>query len=154
MVAVREWPDSAEVRVARRMWTTLTHVISCSVTLIFALLFKNENLLVYDAEKLRALVAFAKDFLREEEQVSSIAGRGVKLISALMDLEHWSEYSVDIEADMGEMMRRVAASDDRTQDSNRAGLPSLVCPPLGQDFWESLLTNGAMFPEDLMDGNF
>jgi hypothetical protein len=92
--------------------------------------------------------------LREEEHVSSIAGRGVKLISTLMDLEQWPDYSSDIEADMEEMMRRFAVSDDQTGGTDRAGGQPLVWPPLGQDFWETLLPNGAMFPEDLMDGNF
>ncbi|KAF4502595.1 hypothetical protein FAGAP_1181 [Fusarium agapanthi] len=75
--AFQRWPDGLEARICRRLWTTLSYMISCSIILLFALLFKARNALTHDWERLRAFVEFGKNFLRKEEQASSIARRGV-----------------------------------------------------------------------------
>ncbi|KAG7108976.1 very-long-chain (3R)-3-hydroxyacyl-CoA dehydratase like protein [Verticillium longisporum] len=103
LTAIQAWPDTTETRIARRMWTTLTQVVSCSVNLVFALVFKNENPLMYDVSEFRNLLSFTKDFLQREEHASSIAARGVKLIGALADLERWPEGPKDIEEEMGRL---------------------------------------------------
>lgn len=136
--AIQRWPDNLETRIIRRMWTTLTHIMSCSITLVLALLFKSQCALTHDLAKIRRYVSFAKQFISQEEQHSSIARRGVRLLNALMNLEECSEYSMDLEADIGDMVRRVAAADGEDIDihttaSHQFGFPN------GQGFWEAFI---------------
>ncbi|KAG7139569.1 hypothetical protein HYQ45_003477 [Verticillium longisporum] len=154
LTAIQAWPDTTETRIARRMWTTLTQVVSCSVNLVFALVFKDENTLMYDASKIRNLLSFTKDFLQREEHVSSIAARGVKLIGALADLERWSEGPKDIEEEMGRIVRQFAASDGRGHGMVQAEAQQIVFPPLSQDVWDIFNTGGSAFSEYLMDQDF
>lgn len=113
-------------------------MISCSITLLLALLFKAQNTLTHDWERLRAYVEFGKDFLGKEAQASSIARRGVRLLSALMELERTSKFSSDIEADIGDAIRRVALADDDSTEANPGEGYQMVFP-YGQDLWESLM---------------
>ncbi|KAI1037730.1 hypothetical protein LB503_009635 [Fusarium chuoi] len=136
--AFQRWPDCLEARICRRMWTTLSYMISCSITLLLALLFKAQNTLTHDWERLRAYVEFGKDFLGKEAQASSIARRGVRLLSALMELERTSKFSSDIEADIGDAIRRVALADDDSTEANPGEGYQMVFP-YGQDLWESLM---------------
>lgn len=154
LTAIQAWPDTTETRIARRMWTTLTQVVSCSVNLVFALVFKNENPLMYDVSKLRNLLSFTKDFLQREEHASSIAARGVKLIGALADLERWPEGPKDIEEEMGRLVRQFAASDGRGHGMAQAEAQGIVFPPLSQDVWDIFNTGGSVFSEYLMDQDF
>ncbi|KAG7127134.1 Agnestins biosynthesis cluster transcription factor AgnL11 like protein [Verticillium longisporum] len=154
LTAIQAWPDTTETRIARRMWTTLTQVVSCSVNLVFALVFKNENPLMYDVSKLRNLLSFTKDFLQREEHASSIAARGVKLIGALADLERWPEGPKDIEEEMGRLVRQFAASDGRGHGMVQAEAQGIVFPPLSQDVWDIFNTGGSVFSEYLMDQDF
>lgn len=113
-------------------------MISYSITLLFALLFKARNALTHDWERLRAYVEFAKKFLGKEAETSSIARRGARLLSALMELERTSGFSSDIEADIGDTIRRVAlADDDGVEASTGEGYQMVF--PYGQDLWESLM---------------
>ncbi|KAF5254892.1 hypothetical protein FANTH_388 [Fusarium anthophilum] len=140
--AFQRWTDCLEARICRRMWTTLSYMISCSITLLFALLFKARNALTHDWERLRAYVEFGKTFLIKEEQGSSIARRGVRLLGALMELERTSGFSSDIEVDIGDTIRRVAlADDDGVEVSPGEGYQ--ISFPYGQDLWESLMRNPA-----------
>lgn len=120
------------------MWTTLSYMISCSITLLFSLLFKAQNALTHDWDRLRGYVEFGKDFLGKEAQASSIARRGVRLLGALMELERTSEFSSDIEADIGHTIRRVALADDDGVETNPGEGYQMVFP-YGQDLWESLM---------------
>ncbi|KAF5593138.1 uncharacterized protein FSUBG_9919 [Fusarium subglutinans] len=140
--AFQRWPDCLEARICRRMWTTLSYMISCSITLLFALLFKARNALTHDWERLRAYVEFGKTFLGKEEQGSSIARRGVRLLRALMELEHTSGVSSDIEVDIGDTIRRVALADDDGVEVN-PGEGNQMSFPYGQDLWESLMRDPA-----------
>ncbi|KAF5547632.1 hypothetical protein FNAPI_8463 [Fusarium napiforme] len=115
-----------------------THSLNCSITLLFALLFKTQNALTHDWERLRAYVEFGKDFLGKEAQASSIAKRGVRLLSALMELERTSDFSSDIEADIGDTIRRVALADEDGIEANLGEGYQMVFP-YGQDLWESLM---------------
>ncbi|RBQ81865.1 hypothetical protein FVER14953_13362 [Fusarium verticillioides] len=134
--AFQRWPDCLEARICRRMWTTLSYMISYSITLLFALIFKAQNALTHD--RLRAYVEFAKKFLGKEAETSSIARRGARLLSALMELERTSGFSSDIEADIGDTIRRVAlADDDGIEASTGEGYQMVF--PYGQDLWESLM---------------
>ncbi|EEY18493.1 predicted protein [Verticillium alfalfae VaMs.102] len=152
--AVQAWPDTTETRIARRMWTTLTQVVSCSVNLVFALIYKKQNPLMYDVSKLRNLLSFTKDFLQREQHASSIAARGVKLIGALADLERWPEGPKDIEEEMGRLVRQFAASDGRGHGMVQAEAQQIVFPPLSQDVWDIFNTGGSAFSEYLMDQDF
>ncbi|EMT71926.1 Putative transcriptional regulatory protein C11D3.07c [Fusarium odoratissimum] len=136
--AFQRWPDCLEARICRRMWTTLSYMISCSITLLFALLFKAQNALTHDWDRLRGYVEFGKDILGKEAQASSIARRGVQLLSALMELERTSGFSSDIEADIGDTIRRVALADDDVVEANPGEGYQMVFP-YGQDLWESLM---------------
>ncbi|KAF5592376.1 hypothetical protein FPCIR_5697 [Fusarium pseudocircinatum] len=136
--AFQRWPDCLEARICRRMWTTLSYMISCSITLIFALLFKTQNPLTHDWDRLRAYIEFGKDFLGKEAQRSSIARRGVRLLSALMELERTSGFSSDIEVDIGDTIRRVALADVDGIEANLGEGYQMVFP-YGQDLWESLM---------------
>ncbi|KAF5263096.1 hypothetical protein FOXYS1_6151 [Fusarium oxysporum] len=136
--AFQRWPDCLEARICRRMWTTLSYMISCSITLLFALLFKAQNALTHDWDRLRGYVEFGKDFLGKEAQASSIARRGVRLLGALMELERTSGFSSDIEADIGDTIRRVALADDDGVEANPGEGYQMVFP-YGQDLWESLM---------------
>ncbi|KAF5722722.1 hypothetical protein FMUND_2599 [Fusarium mundagurra] len=140
--AFQRWPDCLEARICRRMWTTLSYMISCSITILFALLFKNQNALTHDWERLRAYVEFGKDFLGKEAQRSSIARRGVRLLGALTELERTSGFSSDIEADIGDTIRRVALADDDGVEANTGEGYQMVFP-YGQDLWESLMRDPA-----------
>jgi hypothetical protein len=113
-------------------------MISCSITLLFALLYKTQNALTHDWERLRAYVEFGKKFLGKEAETSSIARRGARLLSALMELERTSGFSSDIEADIGDTIRRVAlADDDGVKASTGEGYQMDF--PYGQDLWGSLM---------------
>ncbi|KAI8402411.1 hypothetical protein FOFC_17725 [Fusarium oxysporum] len=136
--AFQRWPDCLEARICRRMWTTLSYMISCSITLLFALLFKAQNALTHDWDRLRGYVEFGKDFLGKEAQASSIARRGVRLLGALMELERTSGFSSDIEADIGDTIRRVALAEDDGVEANPGEGYQMVFP-YGQDLWESLM---------------
>ncbi|KAF4456704.1 putative transcriptional regulatory protein PB24D3.01 [Fusarium austroafricanum] len=136
--AFQRWPDCLETRICRRMWTTLSYVISCSITLLFALLFNAQNALTHDLERIRGYVEFGRDLLSHEENRSSIARRGVRLLGALMDLERSSDFSVDVEADIGDTIRRVALADEDGVEVNPAEGYQIVFP-YGQDLWESLM---------------
>ncbi|CVL03382.1 uncharacterized protein FPRN_11745 [Fusarium proliferatum] len=136
--AFQRWPDCLEARICRRMWTTLSYMISCSITLLLALLLKAQNTLTHDWERLRAYVEYGKEFIGKEVQVSSIAKRGVRLLSALMELERTSKFSSDIEADIGDTIRRVALADDDGVEANPGEGYQMVFP-YGQDLWESLM---------------
>ncbi|KAF5981876.1 hypothetical protein FCOIX_4015 [Fusarium coicis] len=138
--AFQRWPDCLEARICRRMWTTLSYMISCSITLLFALLFKAQNALTHDWERLSAYVEFGKNFLGQEAETSSIARRGARLLSALMELERTSGLSSDIEADIGDTIRRVALADDNGVEAS-AGEGYQMVFPYGQDLWESLMRN-------------
>ncbi|KAF5552577.1 hypothetical protein FMEXI_2728 [Fusarium mexicanum] len=140
--AFQRWPDCLEARICRRMWTTLSYMISCSITLLFALLFKARNALTHDWERLRAYVEFGKTFLSKEEQGSSIARRGVRLLRALIELEHTSGFSPDIEVDIGDTIRRVALADNDGVEVN-PGEGYQMAFPYGQDLWESLMRDPA-----------
>ncbi|KAF5989476.1 putative transcriptional regulatory protein PB24D3.01 [Fusarium bulbicola] len=140
--AFQRWPDCLEARICRRMWTTLSYMISCSITLLFALLFKARNALTHDWERLRAYVEFGKTFLSKEEQGSSIARRGVRLLGALMELERTSGFSSDIEVDIGDTIRRVALADDDGVEVG-PGEGYQMAFPYGQDLWESLMRDPA-----------
>lgn len=113
-------------------------MISCSITLLLALLLKAQNALTHDWERLRAYVEYGKEFIGKEVQVSSIAKRGVRLLSALMELERTSKFSSDIEADIGDTIRRVALADDDGVEANPGEGYQMVFP-YGQDLWESLM---------------
>ncbi|KAF5679858.1 transcriptional regulatory [Fusarium denticulatum] len=115
-----------------------TPTLNCSITLLFALLFKTQNALTHDWERLRAYVEFGNNFLGEEAQGSSIARRGVRLLSALMELERTSGFSSDIEADIGDTIRRVALADEDGIKANLGEGHQMVFP-YGQDLWESLM---------------
>ncbi|KAF5650662.1 transcriptional regulatory [Fusarium sp. NRRL 25303] len=115
-----------------------TRFLSCSITLLFALLFEAKNALTHDWERLRAYVEYGKDFIGKEVHVSSIARRGVRLLSALMELERTSKFSPDIEADIGDTIRRVALADDDGVEANPGEAYQMVFP-YGQDLWESLM---------------
>ncbi|RGP71684.1 transcriptional regulatory [Fusarium longipes] len=136
--AFQRWPDSLGTRICRRMWTTLSYMISCCITLLFALLFRAQNPLTYDFDRIRRYVEFGKDFIGKEERTSSIARRGVKLLSALMDLEKSSEFSADVEADIGNAIRQVVLADENTAESNQTEGYQIVFP-YGQDLWDSLM---------------
>ncbi|KAF4419929.1 hypothetical protein FACUT_11370 [Fusarium acutatum] len=140
--AFQRWPDCLEARICHRMWTTLSYMISCSITLLFALLFKNQNALTHDWDRLRHYVEFGKNFLGKEAQGSSIARRGVRLLGALMELERTSGFSSDIEADIGDSIRRVALADDDGVEANPGEGYQMVFP-CGQDLWESLMREPA-----------
>ncbi|RSM02933.1 hypothetical protein CDV31_010674 [Fusarium ambrosium] len=144
--SIQRWPDTLESSISRRMWTTLTHVISCCITLVFALLFKSQNALTYDAAKIRRYIEFGRNFIGQEERFSSIARRGVKLITALMNLEGRSDFSLDIEADIGDIVRRVAAADDGNLEPSAAEAHQVVFPG-SQDPWEN-------FMRDTLGGQF
>ncbi|KAJ3538103.1 hypothetical protein NM208_g6046 [Fusarium decemcellulare] len=145
--AFQKWPDCLETRICRRMWTTLTYVISCCITLLFALLFKAQNTLTHDFDRIRSYVEFGKDFISKEEHISSIARRGFRLLSALMDLERSSEFSVDIEADIGDTIHRVALAEEDGVGVNPAESYQIVFP-YGQDLWQSLM--GVSLSDDLL----
>ncbi|RKL19322.1 hypothetical protein BFJ68_g3596 [Fusarium oxysporum] len=97
-----------------------------------------QNALTHDWDRLRGYVEFGKDFLGKEAQASSIARRGVRLLGALMELERTSGFSSDIEADIGDTIRRVALAEDDGVEANPGEGYQMVFP-YGQDLWESLV---------------
>jgi hypothetical protein len=117
------------------MWTTLSYVISCCITLCFALLFKAQNSLTHDFNRIYGHINWGKEFITKEEQNSSIARRGVRLLTALMDLELSLQFSVDIEADIGDTIRRVALADENSAEAEGYQ----IVFPYGQELWGSLI---------------
>lgn len=114
-------------------------MISCSITLLLALLFKAQNSFTHDWERLRAHVEYGKAFIGKEAQASSIARRGVRLLDALMELERTLRFSSDLEADIGDTIRRVALADDDDGVEANPGEGYQMVFPYGQDLWESLM---------------
>ena len=117
------------------MWTTLSYVISCCITLCFASLFKAQNKLTHDFDRIHGYVKWGKEFIAKEEQTSSIARRGVRLLTALMGLEQSLQFSVDIEADIGDTIRHVALADENSAEAEGYQ----IVFPYGQELWESLI---------------
>lgn len=93
------------------MWTTLTHIISCSITLAFVLLFKSVNPLIHDLVKIRRLVEFSLQLIQQEESSSSMARRGVRILKTLLEFESRAGCSVDLEADIAGMVEQLAANE-------------------------------------------
>uniref|UniRef100_A0A0D2YDY2 Zn(2)-C6 fungal-type domain-containing protein n=1 Tax=Fusarium oxysporum (strain Fo5176) TaxID=660025 RepID=A0A0D2YDY2_FUSOF len=106
--------------------------------LLMSIAQKAQNALTHDWDRLRGYVEFGKDFLGKEAQASSIARRGVRLLGALMELERTSGFSSDIEADIGDTIRRVALAEDDGVEANPGEGYQMVFP-YGQDLWESLM---------------
>src|SRR5687767_7263286 len=108
---IENWPDEPEFRITRRMWTTSQHVITCSMILIFASIFRSENALTYDSQQLRHYAQVGRDFIRDDEPLSSIARRGARLLDALISFDATATDSLDIELEIRDMIRRVAIAD-------------------------------------------
>ncbi|CAH0034068.1 unnamed protein product [Clonostachys rhizophaga] len=142
IAAIIDWPDTLQSRIARRMWTTLTHVISCCINLAFALLFKSENTLMHDWVKIHRYLQLGKEIISHEEQRSSLARRGVRLLGAMMELEASSECSVDLEAEIGNLIRCVTVADENYLNMDAAD-PHHIIFPYSQDLWDSFI-NDAM----------
>lgn len=105
---------------------------------MFAVLFKKENAFVHDFDKLRRHVQFACELLQREEHASSIAHRGVRILTALLHLEESSERSEDIEAEIGNAIRCVAAEDGRIEDLNMSSIHQIVFP---QEIWQKFIND-------------
>ncbi|VUC32561.1 unnamed protein product [Clonostachys rosea] len=138
--AIINWPDTLQSRIAHRMWTTLTHVISCCIFLAFALLFKSENTLMHDWVKVRRYLQLGKEIISHEEQRSSLARRGVRLLGAMMELEASGECSVDLEAEIGNLIRCVTVADENYLNMDAAD-PHQIIFPYSQDLWDSFIND-------------
>lgn len=93
---------------------------------------------MHDFDKLRRHVEFARSFLLREEHTSSIAHRGVRILTALLHLEEFSETSEDIEGGIGNAIRCVAAEDGRVEDLNMSNTHQIVFP---QEIWQEFIND-------------
>lgn len=124
-------------RIASKMWTVLTHCISCSVLLLFALIFNRDHDLIYDSSEFRRLVLVGRNFISKMISWSTIATRGVKLIDVLLEFENAISQGQDVALGVEDVIAYVRG------DNN----PAVSEPPLdgdssanfGMEFWDSTL---------------
>lgn len=72
---------------AMKMWTVITHIITCCVNLTFASMFREENILLYDGDKMQQLAKVGRQAIRPAEEWTSIARRGGALLDALFEID-------------------------------------------------------------------
>lgn len=123
---IEHWKDEADFRIARRMWTTVTHVITCCITIILALEYRPDHALTCDKDRLRHCLAVGIDFVRGCEASSSIARRGCRLLSALVDPDARRGASGDVDLDVGNVIRRVAMSEASPGAAEAEAEPTLL----------------------------
>ncbi|VUC25208.1 unnamed protein product [Clonostachys rosea] len=117
---IEQWENTLDFEIAKRMWTTPTQIITCCITILFASMFRFKYPLAYDYENLRKCVEIGRAFIRELESRSSIARRGARLLDALMEFDHTSTDSQDIEFGIGDVIRRVAVAENSAEVGNEA----------------------------------
>ncbi|CAH0045305.1 unnamed protein product [Clonostachys solani] len=116
---IEQWENTLDFEIAKRMWTTPTQIITCCITILFALMFRFKHPLTYDYQDLRECVNIGRAFPRELESRSSIARRGARLLDALIGFDHNSTDSQDIELEIGDVIRRVAVAENSAEIGNQ-----------------------------------
>lgn len=112
---IENWENTLDFEIAKRMWTTPTQIITCCITLLFALMFRFKHPLMYEYQDLRECINIGRAFIRELEPRSSIARRGARLLDALIGFDHTSTDSQDIELEIGDVIRRVAIAENSAE---------------------------------------
>lgn len=116
---IEQWENTLDFEIGKRMWTTPTQIITCCITMLYALLFRFKHPLTYDYQDLRECVSIGREFIRELEPRSSIARRGARLLDALIGFDHASTDSQDIELEIGDVIRRVAIAENSAETGNQ-----------------------------------
>ncbi|CAI6079997.1 unnamed protein product [Clonostachys chloroleuca] len=116
---IEHWKNTLDFEIGKRMWTTPTQIITCCITMLYALLFRFKHPLTYDYQDLRECVSIGREFIRELEPRSSIARRGARLLDALIGFDHASTDSQDIELEIGDVIRRVAIAENSAETGNQ-----------------------------------
>ena len=100
---------------ALKMWTVVTHLITCCVNLTFAFIFSGENILMYDGIELRRLAQVGRQVVRTVEEWSSIAKRGGKLLDILFELADELGQDGDAQFRIEHIIKRVSEVDGSFQ---------------------------------------
>ncbi|KAH7378229.1 hypothetical protein BKA66DRAFT_146951 [Pyrenochaeta sp. MPI-SDFR-AT-0127] len=112
---IETWPSNSAARMALKMWTVLTHVITCCINLTFASMFRNENILLYDGAEMQRLAKVGRETIRPAEEWSSIARRGGALLDALFEIESSLFVSTHAQFNIEDIIKRVRQVDDAFQ---------------------------------------
>jgi hypothetical protein len=132
------WQESPGSELARKLWTVVTHTITCCVFLFFASIFRAKNTLLYDAERMLQLAILGRQIVARTEPSSSIARRGGRVLDLLLDCDKRRLSSSGISLSIEEIVRDVAEMVDEDID---VSLPrSQFYLPLWLDQWTESLT--------------
>ncbi|KAJ4296358.1 hypothetical protein N0V90_006403 [Kalmusia sp. IMI 367209] len=112
---VEKWPSNAAARIEMKMWTVITHIITCCINLTFASIFRNENILLYDGPEMQRLSRIGREAIRPAEEWSSIARRGGVLLDALFDIENSICWSDQAQFKIEDIIKRVLQVDGALQ---------------------------------------
>lgn len=135
-------------QIASKMWTVLTHCISCSVLLLFALIFNRDHDLIYDSSELRRLVLVGRNFISNMVPWSTIATRGVKLIDVLLEFENATSQGQDVALGVEDVIAYVRG--DNNTVISELPLEGDNGVNFGMEFWDSTLA--FMFDVDTVFG--
>uniref|UniRef100_A0A8H7TPI4 Transcription factor domain-containing protein n=1 Tax=Bionectria ochroleuca TaxID=29856 RepID=A0A8H7TPI4_BIOOC len=87
---IENWENTLDFEIAKRMWTTPTQIITCCITLLFALMFRFKHPLMYEYQDLRECINIGR-------------------------FDHTSTDSQDIELEIGDVIRRVAIAENSAE---------------------------------------
>ena len=116
------WPLDSTARATLKMWTVITHIVTCCVNLTFASMFRHENLLLYDGAEMQHLARSAREIIRHVEEYSSIATRGGKLLDVLFELDTSILSSESSDFCIENIIQRVSQMDNSFQGDLSVGL--------------------------------
>lgn len=136
---LKSWQENPGSELARKLWTVVTHTITCCVFLIFASIFRVRNALLYDAERMRQLAVVGRQIVARMESNSSIARRGGRVLDLLLERDARGQSSSGTSLSIEEIVKDVAGmvneDVDPTFSRSQFHLPSTL------DWWtESLAT--------------
>jgi hypothetical protein len=121
-----------------KMWTVITHLITCCVNLTFASIFRNENLLLYDGVEMQRLAHVGRELIRPVEDWSSIAKRGGRLLDVMFELEESIRSSTGTQFSIEDIVRKVSTMDNTFQGDFSLG-PEGFSPWFDSGFENSTL---------------
>ncbi|CAM1508991.1 Fc.00g027300.m01.CDS01 [Cosmosporella sp. VM-42] len=125
---IEAWPEDTSTMMITKMWTVITHTVSCSVILVFALIFNRDDYLMYDVPEMRRLALVGRNTISGMRAWSTIAERGVKTIDVLLEFEQAMAEGQGREFSVEDVIAHVkgdgnASVPDPTMDPDHGMLP-------------------------------
>jgi len=139
--------DDPYTPIARNLWTVNTQVLTAAVWLLFELIFSKESEPLLDPQEIRHLASRSLKFLHNNQQKSTIANRGVKLIESLLEIKGASESGTIEQFSLQEIISRAKLSDSQERSTSpRTSFNEPYFPPMMDQFtenttqWEEILS--------------